>query len=51
MLDENFKRRERGMRRVIAEIAKNQIPIRPGRQVEKNIPRKKRFHINKKDVL
>jgi hypothetical protein len=51
LLDENPKRRDRGMRRVIAEIAKNQIPIRPGRQVERNIPRKKRFHMNKKDVL
>ncbi|HZK72133.1 MAG TPA: IS4 family transposase [Clostridia bacterium] len=51
LLDENPKRRERGMRKVIAEIAKNQIPIRPGRQFERNIPRKKRFHMNKKDVL
>jgi hypothetical protein len=40
-----------GMRKVVAEIAKNRIPIRPDRKIERKLPRKKRFHMNKKDVL
>ena len=51
LLEESPKRRDKAMRKVINEIIKNQIPIRPGRQVERKLPRKKRFHMNKKDVL
>ncbi len=51
LLEENPKKRDRAMKKVIDEIIKNRRPIRTGRQVERKIPRKKRFHINKKDVL
>lgn len=51
LIDDSPKRREMGMRKVVAEIAKNRIPIRPDRKIERKLPRKKRFHMNKKDVL
>ena len=51
LLDENPIRRERRMKKVVAEAAKNRVPIRPDRKVERKLPRKKRFHMNKKDVL
>lgn len=51
LMDDSPKRREKGMKKVIAEIVKNRIPIRPGRKFERKLPRKKRFHMNMKDVL
>jgi len=51
LLDKNPKRRERRMKKVLNEAAKNRVPIRTGRKVERKLPRKKRFHMNKKDVL
>lgn len=51
LLEDSPKRRDRAMKKVIAEITKNRIPIRIGRQVDRKLPRKKRFHMNKKDLL
>lgn len=51
LLEKSPKRRDRAMKKVIAEIIKNRIPIRTGRQSERKLPRKKRFYMNKKDVL
>ena len=51
MLEPNSKKRDRALKKVLAEIAKNRTPIRPGRQFERKIPRKKRFFMNKKSAL
>jgi len=51
MLETNSKKRDRALKKVLAKIAKNRTPIRPGRQFERKIPRKKRFFMNKKSAL
>ena len=51
MLEPNPRKRDRAMQKVLAEIAKNRTPIRPDRQFERKIPRKKRFFMNKKSAL
>ncbi len=51
MLEPNSKKRDRALKKVLAEIAKNRTPIRPDRQFERRIPRKKRFFMNKKSAL
>jgi len=51
MLETNSKKRDRALKKVLAEIAKNRTPIRPDRQFERKMPRKKRFFMNKKSAL
>lgn len=51
MLEPNPKKRDRALQKVLAEIARNRTPIRPDRQFERKIPRKKRFFMNKKSAL
>ena len=51
MLEPNLKKRDLALRKVLAEIAKNRTPIRPDRQFERKVPRKKRFFMNKKSAL
>ena len=51
ILEPNRYKRERAVQKVLAEIARNRIPIRPGRQFERKLPRKKRFHMRKKSAL
>ena len=51
MLETNSKKRDRALKKVLVEIAKNRTPIRPDRQFERKLPRKKRFFMNKKSSL
>ena len=51
LLEPNATKRDRAMRKVLAEISKNRTPIRPGRQFDRKVPRKKRFFMNKKSAL
>jgi len=51
MLEPNPKKRDRALQKVLAEISRNRTPIRPDRQFERKIPRKKRFFMNKKSAL
>lgn len=51
ILEPDSKKREQALKKVLAEIAKNRTPIRPDRQFERKIPRKKRFFMNKKSAL
>ena len=51
LLEPNPNKRDRALKKVLAEISKNRTPIRPDRQFERKIPRKKRFFMNKKSAL
>ena len=51
LLEPDPNKRERAMKKVLAVIAKNRTPIRPGRKFERKTPRKKRFYMNKKSAL
>ena len=51
ILEPDSKKRDQALKKVLAEIAKNRTPIRPDRQFERKIPRKKRFFMNKKSAL
>lgn len=51
MLEPNPKKRDHALQKVLAEISRNRTPIRPDRQFERKIPRKKRFFMNKKSAL
>ena len=51
ILEPNAKKRDRALKKVLAEIAKNRTPIRPDRQFKRKTPRQKRFFMNKKSAL
>jgi hypothetical protein len=51
MLEPSSQKRERALNKVLFEIAKNRTPIRPDRQFERKVPRKKRFFMCKKSAL
>jgi hypothetical protein len=51
LLEPEPNKRERALRKVLAEISRNRTPIRPDRQFERKLPRKKRFFMNKKSAL
>jgi hypothetical protein len=51
LLEPNPDKRDRALQKVLAEISRNRTPIRPGRQFERKLPRKKRFFMNKKSAL
>lgn len=51
ILEPNRRKREKAMAKVMTEIARNRIPIRPGRAFERKLPRKKRFHMRNKSAL
>jgi hypothetical protein len=51
LLEPEPNKRDRALKKVLAEIAKNRTPIRPDRKFERKTPRKKRFYMNKKSAL
>jgi hypothetical protein len=51
LLEPDPNKRDRALKKVLAEIAKNRTPIRPDRKFERKTPRKKRFYMNKKSAL
>ena len=51
LLESNPDKRDRALKKVLAEISKNRTPVRPDRQFERKVPRKKRFFMNKKSAL
>ncbi len=51
VLEPDPNKRERALKKVLAVIAKNRTPIRPGRKFERKTPGKKRFYMNMKSAL
>jgi len=51
LLEPNRHKRQRAVQKVLFEATRNRISIRPGRQFERKLPRKKRFHMRNKSAL
>jgi hypothetical protein len=51
MLESNPEKRQRMFAELCKGIAKNKVPVRPGRTSERKLPRKKRYKMNKKHLL
>jgi hypothetical protein len=51
ILEPSRRKRQRAVQKVLSEATRSRIPIRPGRQFERKLPRKKRFHMRNKSAL